>query len=91
MKRTLLKKRAVPRGKAEFHVRVVLTREKGGYVVTSPDVPALTTQGRTLAEAIAMAEDALALLRRTCPEEFDRASRRPSPRKVLHSFVFAVK
>ncbi len=90
MKRTLSKKRAITPRKREYQVRVVLTREKGGYVVTSPDVRGLITQGNTLAEAIAMAEDALALLRKACPEQFDRASRRPSPRKVLHSFVFAV-
>ena len=37
--------------------------ESGGYVVTSPYVPGLTTQGDTFEEAIAMALDADEMLR----------------------------
>lgn len=37
--------------------------EAGGYVVTSPYVPGLTTQGDTFEEAIAMALDADEALR----------------------------
>jgi predicted RNase H-like HicB family nuclease len=33
------------------------TLEEGGYVATSPDLPGLVTQGRTLAETTEIAHD----------------------------------
>ena len=35
--------------------------EEGGYAVTVPALPGVTTQGETIEEAIAMAKDAIAL------------------------------
>jgi antitoxin HicB len=45
----------------EEHVFTVLFEpaEEGGYVVTCPALPGLVTEGDTLAEARAMAEDAI--------------------------------
>jgi antitoxin HicB len=46
--------------------KLVLTleeAEEGGYVVTSPVDPGLTTQGETISEAFENARDALAELR----------------------------
>lgn len=48
--------------------------EAGGYAVTSPFVPCLTTQGETFEEAIAMALDADELLRET-RRDFHRTGR----------------
>jgi len=31
--------------------------EEGGYIATSPDIPGLVTQGRTLAETMEIAHD----------------------------------
>ena len=43
-----------------FNYTVVLTPdETGGYVVTCPSLPGLVTEGDTLAEARAMAADAI--------------------------------
>ena len=38
---------------------------EGGYTVTSPDVPDLITEGETIEECVAMAEDLADLLYRT--------------------------
>jgi antitoxin HicB len=56
-------------------LRIDLTPdEAGGWVVTSPDVPELATEGDTLAEALANAGDALAAVR-----ELYADSGRPAP------------
>jgi len=43
--------------------------EEGGYVVTCPALPGLVTEGDTLEEARAMAEDALRLYLETLRED----------------------
>ncbi len=44
-----------------YKVRLVLTPDpSGGYVVTSPDLPELVSEGDSAAEALANARDALA-------------------------------
>ncbi len=49
---------------AVFRVRLVLTpASEGGFVVTSPDIPELLTEGDTAAEALAHVPDALAAVR----------------------------
>ncbi len=45
---------------AEYHYSVILTpAEEGGYVVTCPALPGLITEGNSLEEARAMAQDAI--------------------------------
>lgn len=44
-----------------YRVKLVLAPDPaGGYVVTSPDLPELVTEGETAADALAHARDALA-------------------------------
>ncbi len=45
----------------EYSAKFTADRKAGGYVVTFPDVPEAITQGDTLEEAMAMAEEALEL------------------------------
>jgi predicted RNase H-like HicB family nuclease len=57
--------------------------EEGGFLVTSPDDPALITEAETIAEAFEMAKDAMAALaksRRKLAAELKAA-----PRRVLRS------
>jgi len=43
---------------AEIFLKLHLeTLEEGGYVATSPDLPGLVAQGRTLSETIEIAQD----------------------------------
>lgn len=42
-----------------YPVKLTPDREGGGFVVTFPDIPEAMTQGETLEEALAMAQDAL--------------------------------
>jgi antitoxin HicB len=42
-----------------YPVKLKPDRESGGFVVTFPDIPEAITQGETLPEAMAMAQDAL--------------------------------
>jgi antitoxin HicB len=47
-----------------FSIQLVLAPDpRGGFVVTSPDLPELTTEGDTAEEAIANVQDALAAVR----------------------------
>ena len=49
---------------AVFRLRLLLTpADEGGFVVTSPDLPELITEGDTAAEAVANVSDALAAVR----------------------------
>lgn len=51
-------------GHALYRVRLILTPESaGGYVVTSPDLPELVTEGDTASEALENARDALSAVR----------------------------
>jgi antitoxin HicB len=50
--------------KQVFKLRLVLTPDQaGGFVVTSPDLPELVTEGDTAAEAIGNVSDALEAVR----------------------------
>jgi antitoxin HicB len=43
----------------QYPARFKADKEKGGYVVTFPDIPEAITQGDTFEEAMSMAQDAL--------------------------------
>ena len=45
----------------EYPARFVRDKASGGFVVTFPDVPEAITEGETLSEAMAMAQEALEL------------------------------
>lgn len=45
--------------------------DEGGYVVTSPDVPGLVAQGRTLAEACEIAQGLARKMAESCREHGD--------------------
>ena len=45
--------------------------DKGGYVATSPDVPGLVAQGRTLAEVAEIAQDVARKIAESCLEHGD--------------------
>ncbi|MBI5490415.1 MAG: type II toxin-antitoxin system HicB family antitoxin [Deltaproteobacteria bacterium] len=45
--------------------------ETGGYVATSPDVPGLVAQGRTLAETAEIAQDVARKILESCIENGD--------------------
>ena len=45
----------------QFPITLTQDKRDGGYVVTFPDIPEAITQGDTLEEAIAMAQEALAV------------------------------
>jgi antitoxin HicB len=45
----------------EYPAKFTTDRESGGFVVTFPDVPQAITEGNTIAEAMEMASEALAL------------------------------
>lgn len=44
----------------------------GGYLVTSPDVPGLVAEGRTLAETAEIAQDVARKILESCVEHGDR-------------------
>ncbi len=49
---------------ADLPIRLLLTpAAEGGFVVTSPDLPELVTEGDTVAEALHNAKDALEAVR----------------------------
>ena len=56
--------------------------DEGGYMVTVPAFPEITTGGRTLAEAEAMAKEAIGL----CIEYYTE-QRRPLPKDIQHKAV----
>ena len=45
--------------------------DEGGYVATSPDVPGLVAQGRTLAEVAEIAQDVARKIAESCVEHGD--------------------
>lgn len=54
---------------AKYVFPAILKKEDIGYYVNFPDVPGCSTQGDTLSDALAMAEDALNLMLYTCEED----------------------
>jgi len=55
---------------ASLHLRAE-PLDEGGYVVTSPDVPGLVAQGRTLAEACEIAQGLARKIAESCVENGD--------------------
>ena len=58
--------------------------EEGGYVATSPDVPGLVAEGRSIVEAVEIAQGLTRKIVESCiehgdplPPVFSRAARRP--------------
>lgn len=50
--------------KPVFKLRLILTPDRtGGFIVTSPDIPELLTEGETAADAIGNVRDALEAVR----------------------------
>lgn len=45
--------------------------EEGGYVATSPDVPGLVAQGRTITETLELARDVARKIAESCLEHGD--------------------
>ena len=45
--------------------------EEGGYVASSPDVPGLVAEGRTIAETIEIARDVIRMIIESCQEHGD--------------------
>jgi antitoxin HicB len=57
---------------AESAIRLhVEPLDEGGYVATSPDVPGLVAQGRTLAEVAEIAQDVARKIADSCIEHGD--------------------
>jgi predicted RNase H-like HicB family nuclease len=69
-------------GNEEIIIRLdIEPLDEGGFVATSPDVPGLVAQGRTLGETIDIARDVARKIAESCiehgeplPEVFDRAA-----------------
>ena len=59
--------------------------DEGGYVATSPDVPGLVAEGRTLAEAAEIAQGLARKIAESCIEHGD-----PLPRALILSRVHRV-
>lgn len=53
-----------------INLRIKPLRE-GGYVATSPDVPGLVAQGRTVAETVEIAQDVARKIAEVCIEHGD--------------------
>lgn len=49
----------------------VETLEEGGYVATSPDVPGLVAEGRTIAETVEIARSVARVIAECCLENGD--------------------
>jgi len=49
----------------------IRTLREGGYLATSPDVPGLVAQGRTLAETVEIAQDVARRIMESCLEHGD--------------------
>jgi antitoxin HicB len=45
--------------------------EEGGYLATSPDVPGLVAEGRSITEAVAIAQDLARRIAESCIEHGD--------------------
>lgn len=62
---------AVVKDKAnETVIRLVLDPlEEGGYVASSPDVPGLVAQGRSISETVEIAQDVIRKIAETCIEQ----------------------
>ena len=56
--------------------------EEGGYVATSPDVPGLVAEGRTMAEVMEIARDVARKIAESC---IDHGDPLPPALSVLHS------
>ncbi|HPR90579.1 MAG TPA: type II toxin-antitoxin system HicB family antitoxin [Spirochaetia bacterium] len=54
--------------KLNLHIEMV---ENGQYVATSPDVPGLVAQGRTVRETVEIAEDVAKKIMESCLENDD--------------------
>jgi predicted RNase H-like HicB family nuclease len=64
--------RRVAEGVDEAIIRLDVERlGEGGYVATSPDVPGLVAQGRTLAETAEIAQDVARKILESCIENGD--------------------
>ena len=62
----------------EFYLNVQIEPlDEGGFLVTSGDLPGLVAQGRTVAEAVEIAQDVARRLIESCIEHGD-----PLPRKI---------
>ena len=82
-KRTALRlKRSHNGGKNEATIRLhIEALEEGGYVATSPDVPGLVAEGRSITEAVEIAQGLTRKIIESCLEHGD-----PIP-KSLAKFV----
>lgn len=68
----LRKRKAVRRTTDEGVIRLrIRTLREGGYLATSPDVPGLVAQGRTLAETVEIAQDVARRIMESCLEHGD--------------------
>jgi antitoxin HicB len=55
---------------SEMVIRLVLDPlEEGGYVASSPDVPGLVAQGRSVSETVEIAQDVIRKIAETCIEQ----------------------
>jgi len=54
--------------KLNLHIEIV---ENGQYVATSPDIPGLVAQGRTVRETVEIAEDVAKKIMESCIEHDD--------------------
>jgi antitoxin HicB len=55
---------------SETVIRLVLDPlEEGGYVASSPDVPGLVAQGRSVSETVEIAQDVIRKIAETCIEQ----------------------
>ena len=83
--RMMLKKRAGVHGHAaevdEVAIRLrIKSLKEGGYVATSPDVPGLVAEGRSIAETVEIAQGLTRKLVESCLENGDPVP--PSLRRV---------
>lgn len=70
----------------------IFHHEDSGYSVVVPDLPGCMTQGDTLEEALAMAEDAIGLyLEERAPADYPRASEPNDITPSGNSFVMMVQ
>ena len=57
---------------SESTIRLIVEPlEEGGYVATSPDVPGLVAQGRSISEAAEIAQDVARKIAESCIEHGD--------------------
>ena len=75
----------------EVPIRLDVERlAEGGFVATSPDVPGLVAQGRTIAEAVEIAQDVARKIVESCLEHGDRLPRVFTKRRCRTMPVTAV-